>query len=77
MDCQENVLILSSYFYNCRIECISMNDEDRKYLISVEKMRPSFEVFERMVQILTSEQEETDRLLYALNTSLLETSKPI
>lgn len=54
-----------------------MNEEDKKYLRSAEKMRPSFEVFERMVQILTSTQEKTNQLLTIANTSLLETSKAI
>ena len=40
-----------------------MSEEDRKYLRSVKKMRPSFEVFEKMVQILTSMQSKTDQLL--------------
>ena len=40
-----------------------MNEEDRKYLRSVKKMRPSFEVFEKMVEILTALQAKTDQLL--------------
>lgn len=45
-----------------------MSEEDRKYLRAVKKMRPSFEVFKRMVAILTNIQEKTDQLL---KTSLL------
>jgi len=40
-----------------------MSEEDRRYLRSVKKLRPSFEVFEKMVQILTSLQAKTDQLL--------------
>ena len=40
-----------------------MSEEDRKYLRSVKKLRPSFEVFEKMVQILKNVQEQTDQLL--------------
>lgn len=40
-----------------------MNGEDKKYLRSVKKIRPSFEIFERMVQILTQVQAKTDQLL--------------
>lgn len=40
-----------------------MSEEDRKYLRSLEKMTPSFEVFEKMVQILTNLQTKTDQLL--------------
>jgi len=54
-----------------------MSEEDRKYLNSVKKMRPSSEVFGRMVQILTGAQKKTDQLLDTLNTSLLETFKTI
>lgn len=54
-----------------------MNDEDRKYLRFLEKKRPSLEVFERMVQILTNTQRETEQLFIALNTSLLKTFKTI
>lgn len=52
-----------------------MNDEDRKYIRETEKMRPSFEIFKKMVQILNSEQEEANKLLNALGTSLLESRK--
>lgn len=45
-----------------------MSEEDRKYLRSVKKMMPSFEVFEKMVQILTNVQKQTDQLLH--NSSL-------
>jgi hypothetical protein len=54
-----------------------MSDEDIKYLRSAERMRPSFEVFKRMVKILTGVQEKTDRLLNTINTSLLESFKTI
>ena len=40
-----------------------MSEEDRKYLRSVRFRRPSFEVFEKMVQILKNVQEQTDQLL--------------
>jgi hypothetical protein len=40
-----------------------MNDEDRKYLRYVKRLRPSLEVFERMVQILKNIQEQTNQLL--------------
>jgi len=40
-----------------------MSEEDRKYLRSVKKLRPSFEIFEKMVQILTALQAKTDQLL--------------
>ncbi len=42
-----------------------MSDEDREYLKSTEKITPSLEVFEKMVQILTNVQEKTDQLLKA------------
>jgi len=45
-----------------------MSEEDREYLRSVKKMMPSFEVFEKMVEILKSVQEQTNQLL---KTSLL------
>jgi hypothetical protein len=54
-----------------------MNNEDKKYLKSAEKMRPSLEVFNRMVQILTQTQEKANQLLNIANISLLETSKTI
>lgn len=77
MDCQENVRIASSYPYNCQVKLFYMNDEDRQYLESTEKMRPSFGIFERMVQILTNTQEEINQLLNIANAYLLETSKTI
>lgn len=40
-----------------------MSDEDKKYLRSVNIRRPSFEVFEKMVQILSKVQEKTNHLL--------------
>lgn len=40
-----------------------MSEEDRKYLRSVGKMRPSLEVFKKMVQILANVQEKTNQLL--------------
>lgn len=40
-----------------------MSEEDRKYLISVKKMRPSLEIFKKMVEILANVQEKTDQLL--------------
>lgn len=54
-----------------------MNDEDRKYLRSAEKARPSLEVFQGMVQILSNTHERIDRLMDAINNSLLEASEPI
>lgn len=46
-----------------------MNEEDRKYLRSAKKMRPSLEVFKKMVEILKNVQEQTNQLL---KTSLLQ-----
>jgi len=43
-----------------------MNEEDRKYLRSVKKLRPSLEVFKRMVQILKGVQQKTDQMLKTL-----------
>ena len=40
-----------------------MSDEDRKFLRSTKKMTPSFEVFKKMVAILTNIQEQTNQLL--------------
>ena len=40
-----------------------MSDEDRKYLRFVKKLRPSIDVFGRLVQILTKVQDETNRIL--------------
>lgn len=40
-----------------------MTNEDRKYLRSVKKLKPSIDVFGRLVQILTKVQNETDQLL--------------
>lgn len=45
-----------------------MSEEDRKYLRSVKKMRPSLEVFKKMVEILNNIQDQTNQLL---KTSLL------
>lgn len=52
-----------------------MNNEDRKYLRSTERMRPSFRIFERMVKILESVQAKANQLLTAADKSLLETFK--
>lgn len=68
---------MSSHMETFCIECINMNDEDRKYLKSVEKKRPSLEVFKRMVSILAQTQGKTDQLLTIADTSLLETFKTI
>jgi hypothetical protein len=54
-----------------------MNDEDRKYLREAERMRPSFEVFSKMVRILVDEKDEIDQLMLRLDTSLLQTYKTI
>lgn len=51
----------------------NMNDEDRNYLKSVENTRPSFDVFNNMVDILTDTQKETDELQNVADTTLLET----
>ncbi len=40
-----------------------MNDEDRKFLKSVKEMRPSFEIFKKMVRILNGVEEQTNKLL--------------
>lgn len=40
-----------------------MSEEDRKYLRAVKKMRPSFEIFKKMVEILNNVQEQTNQLL--------------
>lgn len=42
-----------------------MSDEDKKYLKSIKKVRPSLEVFEKMVEILKETQKKTDQLLKA------------
>lgn len=52
-----------------------MNDDDRKYLKSVTKSNPSFDVFRRMVSILTIVQKKTDQLQVDLDNTLLETFK--
>lgn len=52
-----------------------MNNEDRKYLRSVRKIGPSFEVFSKMAQILTKIRKETDRLGTVLDVTLLEAFK--
>ncbi|KKQ29855.1 MAG: hypothetical protein US43_C0001G0011 [Candidatus Levybacteria bacterium GW2011_GWA1_37_16] len=54
-----------------------MNNEDREYLRFAAKTRPSTEVFERMVQILTSIGKNTDQLRTTMDTALLEASEPI
>jgi|WetSurMetagenome_2_1015567.scaffolds.fasta_scaffold1442732_2 hypothetical protein len=54
-----------------------MNDEDRKYLERTEKVRPSSEIFNKMVQILKVEQEEIERLLTVADTHLLKTYKTL
>jgi hypothetical protein len=54
-----------------------MNDEDRKYLEKTEKVRPSFEIFNRMVQMLKVEQEEINRLLTVADAHLLKTYKTL
>jgi hypothetical protein len=54
-----------------------MNDEDRKYLRDVARMRPSFEIFNKMVKILADEKEEINSLMLKLDTSLLQTYKTI
>jgi hypothetical protein len=58
---------------NVEYNALNMNDEDRKYLRTLDRMRPSLEVFSRMVKILENEQKQTDQLLLAADTSLLET----
>lgn len=42
---------------------VDMSEEDKKYLQSARKMRPSLEVFQNMVSILTKMQKRTDQLL--------------
>jgi hypothetical protein len=54
-----------------------MNDEDRKYLRSIEKMWPSLEIFSKMVGILKNEQKQTDQLLAVADNNLLETYKTL
>lgn len=49
-----------------------MNDADKKYLKDVEKLQPSLEIFNKMVQILKSMEEETNQLLNTANNYLLE-----
>lgn len=51
-----------------------MNEEDRRYLKSIRKVRLNLEVFENMVKILKKVQEKTDRLL---SDSLLRASNNI
>ena len=46
-----------------QIKWFHMSDEDRKYLRSIKKMRPSLEVFKKMVEILKNVQEQTNQLL--------------
>jgi hypothetical protein len=52
-----------------------MNNEDKKYLKTAEKTRPSLEVFSGMVQILKNEQEKVNKLLDLVNNTLLENCK--
>lgn len=54
-----------------------MNDEDKRYLRSARKIRPGFEVFNRMVQILSSVEKKTELLVDNANKFLLKTSKTI
>lgn len=54
-----------------------MNADDKKYLKSVEKARPSSEVFSGMVRILKDMHKKTDELLNKVNDSLLKTSKTL
>lgn len=77
MDCQEYVRITSSFLYYCKVKLLCMNDEDRKYLESTERMGPSFKIFNRMVQILANVRKETDQLRIVLDTTLLEIPRPI
>lgn len=51
-----------------------MSEEDKKYLRWTKKMRPSLEVFEKMVQILTEMQEKTDQLLNIFLTKTYKTT---
>jgi hypothetical protein len=52
-----------------------MNNEDRKYLRSILKTRPSFEAFNKLVEILKVEQEKVDQLFTATDTFLLDSYK--
>jgi hypothetical protein len=54
-----------------------MNNEDRKYLIKTQKMRPSFEVFEKLTNILKNTHKSTDELRSKLDNSLLQTLKTL
>ncbi len=58
--------ILETLEYNT-----DMSEEDRKYLRSAIKMRPSLEIFQKMVYILRKTREKTDQLL---NISLVISS---
>jgi hypothetical protein len=51
-----------------------MDNESKKYLKSIIKMRPSFEIFSKLVQILKDEQKRSDQLLTIADISLLEAS---
>lgn len=60
---------------SCEYNSFNMNDEDKKYLKKVEKLRPDLEVFRHMVQILQNEHTEINRLFAAIDSNLLENYK--
>lgn len=55
----------------------AMNDEEKKYLTKTQKMRPSFEVFEKLTDILKNTHKSTDQLRSKLDNSLLQTFKTL
>jgi hypothetical protein len=52
-----------------------MNNEDRKYLRTTERIGPSLEIFNKLVEILIDEQKRIDKLFTAADTFLIKTSK--
>jgi len=54
-----------------------MSYEEKKYLKITGKMRPSFDVFNKMAKILKGEQEKVNELFLAIDNSLLKTYKTI
>ena len=54
-----------------------MNDEEKKYIRKIEKMRPGLEVFTRMVQILKIEQDKINKVSAVIDSYLLKTYRTI
>lgn len=51
---------------------VTMNNEEQKFINAADHVRPSFEVFEKMDEILVELHEKTDQLMNKIEGNLLE-----